>query len=424
VDYNPFIVPQTGSINGVLVDSAPIYRWTKYHWMLDQINPIDHSINRRRPGLCQHLKIDKKYSAPSFSYVNQHNGASVLMTNPDNVSRSLDYGPGLTPIGSSTDVLDNGGYSSSLFLDFLKTPRFSDLCFEAWTKLKTQVPADISVLNFIYELKDFGPLAKALSKIPASVKNSKLGQTLADPLKGKGKGKKAAKAVNNTFLAYNFTWAPFVGDLITLTQLSDSVAKRMDFLRKTRGKEVTIRFQKLDCYIDGDLGVPVLRGTNSNPWKTTFTRTKYQCDFVVTCKLFQELEGLDDAWADLRATIAALGINNPAKAVWNAIPFSFLVDWVAPFGKWLERAAVQPFYGVWKVYDITTSVRERSEVEVELSSTDQGYIAMADTLITRVSGDNYIRMVGLPQTLGAIDFSQLTSTQQKLFLSLVLTKVL
>lgn len=408
--------------NGTLVDSTLFQRWYHYYWMRDKINPVDKSTGRRPPGPCQHLKIDKTYINQDYTYTN--GSVAVLTENPDYQSLPDSINGGLSPTGSRTNPNDNGGWSAILFADFLNTPRFADLCFEAWTKLKTQVPAEVSVLNFIYELKDFGPLAKSLSKIPKSVRDSKLGQTFADPLKGKGKIRKSAKAVNNTFLSYNFMWAPFVGDLQKLTTVSDSAAKRLDFLRKTRKKEVTVRFNKVDCYVNPLLNVPQERGIQSDDWKRTFTLTKYQCDFIVTCKLYQDLEGLDDAWAGLRATIATLGINNPVKAAWAAVPFSFLADWVAPIGKWLERAAVQPFYGVWKVYDITTSVRERSEAEFKLSARPGRSVSLPETLICRVKGDNYVRLVGLPQTLGAIDFSQLTSQQQKLFLSLVLTKVL
>jgi hypothetical protein len=210
-----------------------------------------------------------------------------------------------------------------------------------------------------------------------------------------------------------------------LTQVMDSVAKRMDFLRKNRGKEVTIRLSKPDCYLNSQLDNPyILPGWSDWYAQRTFKMTKYQCDFYATAKLYQELEGLDDAWASLRALFASLGINNPVKAVWQAIPFSFLLDWVAPVGKWLERAAVQPFYGTWRVYDITTSVRERYDVENRLDLISSSTGAKSSFVLEKVHVDRFLRMVGLPQTLGAIDFSQLTQQQQKLFLSLVLTKVL
>lgn len=404
-------------VNGNLVDSNAFQRWTSYHYMVDQINPIIKDKGYRKPGFCQHLKIDKTYIAPSLAFTNRVNNDTVAEYSPDNWD-------GQSPTGSSTDPLDYG--YSNLMTDFFKTPRFSGLCLEAWNKLKTQVPTSVSLLNFIYELKDFKELGKSLSKANKVVHGKSSGDILTKPFKGQTKGKKlqhGAKAVNDTFLSYNFMWAPFVGDIIKLTQLADTVAKRMAFLRASRGKVVTIRFSKPDCYINDALGADSVY-VDSNDWKRYFRLTKYQCDFNVTAKLYQNLDGLDDAWADLRATIATLGINNPLKAAWNAIPFSFLVDWVGPFGSFLERAAVQPFYGTWNVFDITTSVRERGTIENRRVGKSTGSANAQDALVTRVNIDRYIRLVGLPQTLGAFDFSQLTQQQQKLFLSLVLTKVL
>lgn len=403
--------------NGSQHDVHPFQRWTSYHYMVDQINPIVSGKGYRRPGFCQHLKIDKTYIAPSLVYVNKVNNDSVQEFAPD-------AWDGQSPTGLNTDPLDFG--YSNLMIDFFKTPRFSGLCLEAWNKLKTQVPTSVSLLNFIYELKDFKELGKSLSGAYKVVNGKSTGKVITAPFKGKRTGKKlhqGAKAVNDTFLSYNFMWAPFVGDLVKLTQLADTVAKRMAFLRASRGKVVTIRFTKPDCYINDALGADSVF-SESNDWKRYFKLIKYQCDFNVTAKLYQNLDGLDDAWADLRATIATLGINNPLKAAWNAIPFSFLVDWIGPFGSFLERAAVQPFYGTWDVFDITTSVRERGTIECHRLAKPSGNVIGSDELVTRTNIDRYIRLVGLPQTLGAFDFTQLTQQQQKLFLSLVLTKVL
>lgn len=404
--------------DGVFQAATPFQRWYHYHWMSDTINPVNRQLNRRPPGFCQHLKIDKTYIAQEFTSHRVSSGHVSLNENPDFLS-SFSSQSGQSPTGSPTDPLDFG-YQQALGPDFLSTPRFSDLCFEAWTKLKTQVPTDVPVLNFIYEFLDYKDLVK-------TVLHPKRGLESLRKYAGTSNWKKVQglpKAINNEFLDTSFNWIPLISDTVKLTKLYDNAAKKLDFLRKTKGKEVTIRFDKTDCYVNSLLGIEQPLGFQNSDWQKPFKLTKYQCDFHVTCKLYQDLEGLDDTWALLRTVIAASGLNNPLKAVWNAVPFSFLVDWVAPFGNILERTAVQPFYGVWKVYDITTSVRVRGEVEVIVRPNPGRDFQFPETLVTRAKIDSYLRLVGLPQTLGAFDFSQLNSQQQKLFLSLVLTKVL
>jgi hypothetical protein len=418
-DFKQLPVSLNAYTDGVLQDSYPFNRWLYYHWMSDQINPINRATGKRPPGFCQHLKLDKTYIAKEFSSWRVSTGHISKNENPDFLSSFSSHLEGNTPTGDPTDVLDIP-YQNVLGVDFFQTPRFSDLCFEAWTKLKTQVPDDVSLLNFAFEALDYKDLAKR-------VLNPK--KSLRDLRKYAGtsnwsKVRRLPKQINGEFLDVSFNWLPLVSDTQKIFNLYDTSARKLDFLRKTRGKEVVIRFSKPDCYINNLVGVEQLLGFQNDDWKRPYKCNRYQCDFTVTAKLYQELEGLDDAWAGLRALIASAGINNPLKAVWNAIPFSFVVDWVAPFGQWLERAAVQPFYGVWKVYDITTSVRERGEVEVSVEPRPGRDYQFTKTLVTKVEIDKYTRLVGLPQTLSAFDFTQLNQQQQKLFLSLVLTKVL
>jgi hypothetical protein len=56
-----------------------------------------------------------------------------------------------------------------------------------------------------------------------------------------------------------------------------------------------------------------------------------------------DLNGADAWW---QALASALGLMNPAKIVWNAIPFSFAVDWFVNVAGWLnDNAEIQPFEG-------------------------------------------------------------------------------
>jgi len=416
--------------NGAVNLSENFQEWDSYHFMSDQVNPMRRGTPRtREPGFCQHLKVDKTYRLTHFVWT-APDGSAIDQSNMAGYYSSWFTSPGgQSPTGKAS-VPEDLGYSNMLG-DFTKTSRFSNLCLEAWNKFRTQVPTSVSLLNFIYELKDFKELGKSLSKIPKHLRDGDLEKRLIGPVinprtrrfYSAGRiGKRTAKAVNDSYLAYQFQWAPFVGDIMKLTQLHDFVARKIDYLRKTKGKEVTIRFVKEDCYIHPQLGSPV-HGFFGGGWYNPFTLTKYQCNFVATAKLFQDLEGLDDAWTELRATSAALGFGNPLKVVWNAIPYSFLLDWVGPFGSWLDKAAVQPFTGRWDVYECTTSAHEVGEIEYSVSR-PSGPNSLPRTLQERVRVDKYIRLCGLPLTLGAVDFTQLTSDQQKLFLSLGLARVL
>jgi len=383
--------------------------WRHYEWMADQINPVRGSARKRAPGRCQHLNVDAIYTNNSVSL----------------------YGGGLTVVGfvdseGDDSITPTGSWHpndpgwSNLLGEFMSTPTYQNLLLEAFNKQKDQVPAKISLINFLVELKDFKPLINSFKKIPKALSDSQ-SQALSSFKRGNIRRlpKRVAKSGIDTFLSYNFQWAPFIGDLKTLTEIGDSSSKRLDYLRKTKGKEVTVHFQKEDCYQHPQVNTVVW--STGKQWGRTFVKLKeYSCTFNSTWRLLHNLKELDDAFSGLRATYASLGLNNPIKAAWNSIPFSFMLDWVGPLGSWLDNAAVQPFTGQWDIYDCTSSVKE--EGTFDWYAHDDGLDT--DVVVQTVRVRKYTRLDGLPFTLGAVDFSQLNDTQQKLALSIALSKVL
>jgi len=385
--------------------------------MLDQINRADKN-GRRPPGVCQHLKVDTVFTQDTYQYPN-HAAHSDTVTVINWIDANYDAGTGQSPAGSSATRPNDHGWSN-LVGTFEDTPTYRNLCAAAFSKQITQVPAKISLLNFLFELKDFKELGKSLSKIPKLLKD----QSLARHVNLVSKHKKSlpkvvAKAGADTFLSWNFQWAPFIGDLQTLTKVGDNAYKRLDYLIKTQGKSVTIHYEKDDCYSHPSLGQIVLSIDAGENVQTYRLRT-YECKFTSTWRVFNNLRDLKDALSGLKAVYATLGINNPLKAAWNAIPFSFMVDWVGPIGNWLERAAAQPFSGEWSISEVTSSVHEVYTIDFFVRDT----VWNTDQLMQSVVVDRYTRLDGLPFTLGAIDFSQLTDTQQKLALAIPLSKVL
>jgi len=391
--------------------------WRHYRWMLDQINPFTKD-NRRIPGVCQHLKVDTIFENPVYTVKLSTNDPGYSVVNW--LSQNYGGGNGQSPAGSPATRPNDHGFSN-LVSPFQSTDTYRNLCVQAFNKQITQVPAKISLLNFLFELKDFKELGKSLSKIPKLLKDDSLARHVNLVTKHKKSlPKVVAKSGVDTFLSWNFQWAPFIGDLQTLTKVGENAYKRLDFLRKTNKSSTTIHFEKDDCYTHPSVGQDVLT-LSFGASKHHYILRSYECKFTSTWRLYHNLADVNDALSGLRSVYATLGLNNPAKAVWNAIPFSFMLDWVGPFGSWLERAAVQPFTGDWIISEVTSSVHERYLIDFIV---ENFYGPVTNNLMQTVVVDRYTRLDGLPFTLGAIDFSQLTDTQQKLALAIPLSKVL
>ena len=412
--FKPYSALFTPIDNGVVGSSSALESWRLYTWMLDQKNPVIPGTNHRPVGICRHLKVYPENVVDSVSYV-ASNGHFVVMQG---------FGDAVLASGPATGNASFVGWSN-LVGEFSATGLFANLCIDAFNKQITQVPAAFSLFNSVYELKDFKPLIKSLSRIPSLLKNGELVKQIGKPVKSKTDKRKlpikVAKSGVDTFLSWNLQWAPFIGDLETLSKLTNTLSKKLNFLRKTKGKEVTIRYSKPDCYTHPQLGQVVLV-TNDAPADSyeRIVLRSYTADFNSTWRLKHNLQELDDAWSGFKATLALIGANNPARIVWNAIPFSFMVDWVAPLGKWLDRTAVQPFTGQWDISDVSCSIKEHMIFDYYFT----GRFGGTSGLVLSVVVDKYHRFDGLPVTLGALEFSNLSDTQQKLFLSIPSSKVL
>jgi hypothetical protein len=98
--------------------------------------------------------------------------------------------------------------------------------------------------------------------------------------------------------------------------------------------------------------------------------------------------------AVLKALSAAGGFNSPARVIWNAIPYSFIVDWFFHVGKLLDSLSIQPFGGEYTVSNINYSIKLEAAFDV--------YFRMANGQIPskpylgRADYKSYIRRLGFP----------------------------
>lgn len=189
--------------------------------------------------------------------------------------------------------LEPGGPSAALL---------SEWSTEAFNKFHDQIPEQIKLANFLYELRDIKGL------IPKIVKRSPI------------------KTVSSNFLGLEFGIKPMITDLKAIINLADSVDKRIKYLKSTAGQTVSLSFKR-DI---PDPGPYLLTWpyNGSNARYFDYKRLSSQGTFQVTGKLRQDLSDLDGLASHLKALAAATGFNNPLAIVWEAIPYSFVVDWL------------------------------------------------------------------------------------------------
>jgi hypothetical protein len=73
--------------------------------------------------------------------------------------------------------------------------------------------------------------------------------------------------------------------------------------------------------------------------------------------MIQTFSGLDDFDSTHRAMTAALGFNNSLSVFWDAIPLSWIIDYLLRVGDFLENFKVQAFDGRVRLSSGWTSTR-------------------------------------------------------------------
>jgi len=287
--------------------------------------------------------------------------------------------------------------SSSSMCPEVPSATVKTLCSEAFVTFNTQFPEEVSLPNFFWEL---GEIRSLLPRISRNV----------------------AKSAANGYLSLEFGWKPLLGDLNRLRNLMTSVEKRMAYLRKTKGRHTRVGFQRSGFYQPApweSLGAGVV-----DYMVHDYRRTSYNVVFRSGGRLFHQMEYLDATAGYARALLGMLGLTNPAKVVWNAIPYSFIVDWIIPdIELLLDRFTnYQDLSSNWKVDRLSYSLTYTANVSITQRNIKASYqgTPVPDAVTGNIAYRRYVRNPGLLTSDADLNITSPT-TRQKALLAALLT---
>lgn len=145
--------------------------------------------------------------------------------------------------------------------------------------------------------------------------------------------------------------------------------------------------------------------------------TDHRTDMRANGFLFANLSGLDSLGGMLRAFAAALGLNNPLKVFWEAIPYSFVVDWLTRISTRLDAFSANPFQGAWEISDMTLSIKSTTIYDVYEYQSD--WVDSSHHIIGSIRYDRYVRYGHLPVDLASFNLVEMTPQQLVLYLALL-----
>lgn len=227
----------------------------------------------------------------------------------------------------------------------------------AFAAIHQQFPEEVSLLNFLYELRELpGQIMDLLVRIASIRYHFPNALTVGD--------------ISGDYLAWSFGWEPLFADLASIFNIMFMVNDRLDHLKRTFGKSVKAGYSQV---------LEDFRGEEECGWGThvpspvNFANVRSLCVrrkrvFRVTARVKNNLDFLDDFQGQLRGYLGALGFTNPLKVVWNALPFSFIVDWFLDVSNFLSAFLTLQHAADWDVDRVSSSVTTEARYSFRVTS--------------------------------------------------------
>lgn len=216
----------------------------------------------------------------------------------------------------------------------------------AWWSMQPRFEGEFSALNFIYELKDFKDIARHLLRISPSsvvdmVRNLKRKLTYAQRRVAEGSASStlirtanaATKTLAEIHLTKEFAVDPTIRDLTTLHGQLITLVKNVQQEFFDRGQDIqSTHYSEL---IEENASALAI-GTGNAYWRGTGSYTKA----VFTATMEYRYDYLLRPWFEALKRYYGLNVN--ASVVWNALPFSFVLDYFYKVGQAIDFMNTDP----------------------------------------------------------------------------------
>jgi hypothetical protein len=285
-----------------------------------------------------------------------------------------------------------------------------DLNDRALKAMLPQIKENLSLVNSIIELKDFKSLPGLIRRfreivpfVTRFLKTKKSIPTLLDFL----------RLPSETYLTYQFAMAPLVRDIMGLyASLADYQAQINDLINR-EGKMQTHHFSyKWFEFPESLTETSPSYGLDQPPSSVddpAYTWNQERVTFHSASEFHAEIQynynytKFQRTYASLLRLLDRLGINFNTQIVWNALPWSFVVDWVVDVSQFLGYyGKVKNMEPVINILQYLWSIKRSRKIKVDMiCNTVHPLVPNHYTPGTRISypvvtETAFRRQVGLP----------------------------
>jgi len=241
---------------------------------------------------------------------------------------------------------------------FVPVPVLLDsLTADALRVIMPQIKSELSVLNAVYELKDFKHLVLRADKVLKQIASMGLPKVFKGTLKelanvfSKARESKPFKhriagSAASIYLQWKFAVAPLIQDIqSTWAAVSKTEEILRRFLNNAEKRRIGHFSKTYREYDDYDIVEPPSARERPQPnagilyaFLSGWTRyvSHSASKFHVEVEYSYYLPHLVAAHARLFAYLDRFGLNLNPAIIWNAIPYTFLLDWVVGVSRFLD----------------------------------------------------------------------------------------
>ncbi|DAD50605.1 maturation protein [ssRNA phage Gerhypos.1_37] len=230
----------------------------------------------------------------------------------------------------------------------------------------------VSVPNFLIDIGQIGDLGADIA--PLITRKGAVG-ALSDIERfsantAKGKIQSVAKFAAGKRLSYKFGWKPTVGDLTNMIGSVLQLQQRLQEFKDSVGKELSFT-KTLEQVSDWKSGTFDLGGSNHYKVKWDgflIGKVQYHAKYQP-----QALACIGELDEKIRGFLDSLGFELNPQIVWDAIPFSFVVDWFVGVGDWLSQFKIDALHLPIILVDSSVDYKEEFQVTSKVTINPNGY---------------------------------------------------
>jgi hypothetical protein len=304
-----------------------------------------------------------------------------------------------------------------------------DLTQRALNTMLPVLKAELSLVNSLIELKDFVSLPRTLKRIAdfrflPSLRRKGIRATLRELLGGSADG----------YLQAKFNVLPLLSDIRGVRTALLRSEKRINAFITRQGRVQKRHFSLnwreypdvSDSYAPKSPIVPSLwyndfdgytEGTRQVIHDATTFHAEMLFNFNYTAYQVEH--------ARLLSLMDQLGLSLDPRIIWNAIPWSFVVDWVIDVNRWLSQFRISNMEPVINILHFLWSVKRarRITVQTKVGTSIPEYHSPAPQWgpVGITFESSYRRWVGMPST-SSVQLSGLNPTEFSLGAALVVSR--